>query len=339
MIGYACKWVSAKANAKSAAEEEKLFNGGTTTMSWCDKQPVKVAHDRLMMLAKQNIHGMKLFVEHAIKQPVHARMIRFGSGILPLYTHEKYAQFWQSSEVQQELAPAFAHVGNLCKIHGVRTSWHPDHFVAIASEHEHVRTRSAQDIEYHADMIRLMGLTDHALQSKINIHINGKMGPSMFLQEYQKLSELARQNVTVENSDVGSWEIESCLSLKQVPVVLDLHHHWIQTGQHLEPHDPIWQRVQETWQSSGVQPTIHWSVSKPEHLGDSDELPDLQVLLASGKTKSDLRAHSDAYVNDALNAHVAKWIGQAHIMCECKQKNLARDALLATLDVSKILLP
>ena len=270
---------------------------------------------------------MLKFVLYANNLPEHGRMIRFGSGVLPLYTHVDWRDFWSSDEVQSQLKEWFLPVGQLIEATGVRTSWHPDHFVALASEREDVRIRSREEIEYHARMLEFLGLVRRPLESKINIHINGKLGPAQFLKEFDKLSDIARDNLTVENSDVGSYGIEECLSLERVPVVLDLHHHWIMTGEHLMPDNYIWNRVRRTWRHAGT-PTIHFSISKEEHVPSSDTMPDLAALKAAGKTTTDLRAHSDRYHHAALCEYIKQWAPHAHIMLECKHKNLAHAELM-----------
>lgn len=327
MIGYACKWVSQLDDVKLREAEERAYNGMGTNATWCARQSKDAAREKLLTCAHANITGMLKFVKHAAGLPVHGRMIRFGSGIIPLYTHADWRDFWTSNEIQSQLREWFAPVGDAVHAYGIRSSWHPDHFVAIASEREDVRVRSLQEIEYHAHMIELMGLTHAPLESKINIHINGRLGPSQFLTEFDKLSELARDNLSVENSDVGSYGIHECLSMDRIPVVLDLHHHWIMTGEHLTPDNEIWNRVRRTWRHAG-KPTIHFSISKEEHVPSSDDMPVLADLKASGKTTTDLRAHSDRYHHAALCEYIKQWVPHAHIMLECKHKNLAQAELM-----------
>lgn len=336
MIGYACKWVSENPDKKQRAFEEQSYNGTATTATWCDRQDPQTWQTKLLWCARMNTEGMLRFVNHAATLPAHARMIRFGSGVLPLYTHERYRDFWLSNEVQSYVAGLLKPVGDRILETGTRVSFHPDHFTVLASENPVIRERSREEIEYHARLVELMGLTSHAIQCKLNVHIGGKLGPVGFLAEYDKLSDLARSNVTVENADIGAWEIESCLSMARVPVVLDLHHHWIQTGEHLTPDSDIWQRVLKTWPDH-VKPTIHFSISKEEYLPAADQMPDLSQLLLAGAKKTELRAHSDAYHHPALVEYISQWTEHAHIMLECKRKNLAHRDLLASLNHCKFI--
>ena len=112
-----------------------------------------------------------------------------------------------------------------------------------------------------------------------------------------------------------------------VALVLDIHHHWINTGEYIAPTDPRTQRVRESWR--GVRPTLHYSVSREDCLVDHSRTvkPDLSALLAQGYKKQKLRAHSDFMWNVAVNEWAMTFADQWDIQVEAKGKNLARDQL------------
>jgi UV DNA damage endonuclease len=109
--------------------------------------------------------------------------------------------------------------------------------------------------------------------------------------------------------------------------VLDIHHHWINSGEYIEPTDPKFKRVVDSWR--GVRPTIHYSVSREDVIVDHDPStkPDLKQLKSMGFTAAKLRAHSDYYWNDSVNQWALSFLPHADIMCESKQKNLASQPL------------
>jgi hypothetical protein len=113
-----------------------------------------------------------------------------------------------------------------------------------------------------------------------------------------------------------------------VALVLDIHHHWINTGEYIDPSDSRVQRVIESWR--GVRPTCHYSVSREDILVDHDAgtRPDLAELLGRGYKKQKLRAHSDFYWNRAVNRWAAGFLDNFDIQCEAKGKNLARDGFV-----------
>ncbi|MEI7580737.1 MAG: M24 family metallopeptidase, partial [bacterium] len=182
---------------------------------------------------------------------------------------------------------------------------------------------------YHADMARWMGYGadwhDHGF--KINVHLSGKGGPAKFLRTLGRLSTEARNLITIENDELTNGIDVTLAVADHVALVLDIHHHWINTGEYITPTDPRAQRVIESWR--GVRPTLHYSVSREDCLVDHSRTvkPDLSALLAQGYKKQKLRAHSDFYWNEAVNDWALTFADQFNIQCEAKGKNLARDQL------------
>jgi UV DNA damage endonuclease len=162
---------------------------------------------------------------------------------------------------------------------------------------------------------------------KINVHISGKQGPAGIISALSRLSPEARNCITIEN-DENCWGIDSSLELeKHCALVLDIHHHWIRTGEYIQPTDDRCLRVIDSWR--GVRPAMHYSVSREDYLvgHDTDVMPDYALLLKDGYKKQKLRAHSDFMWNTAVNEWALSFTDQFDIMCESKGKNLASVAL------------
>jgi UV DNA damage repair endonuclease len=122
--------------------------------------------------------------------------------------------------------------------------------------------------------------------------------------------------------------LDNCLAISDiVPIVLDIHHHWIREGAYIQMGDPQVQRVLDSWR--GVRPTCHYSVSREDCLvgHDSTVAPNHKILLEQGYKKSKMRAHSDFYWNTATNDWALTFLDSFDIMCESKGKNLASFAL------------
>jgi UV DNA damage repair endonuclease len=171
---------------------------------------------------------------------------------------------------------------------------------------------------------------DHGF--KINVHLSGRGGPEKFLRTLDKLSPEARNLITIENDEISNGLDLTLLVADRVALVLDIHHHWINTGEYISPTDSRVQRVVESWRD--VRPAMHYSVSREDILVDHDTRvrTDLAGLLARGHKKQQLRAHSDFYWNNAVNQYALTFADQWDIQCEAKGKNLARDQIAALLD-------
>jgi UV DNA damage endonuclease len=162
---------------------------------------------------------------------------------------------------------------------------------------------------------------------KINVHISGKQGPAGIRSALQRLSPEARNCITIEN-DENAWGIDSSLELaRDCALVLDIHHHWIRTGDYIQASDDRVSRVIDSWR--GVRPALHYSVSREDYLVGhaTDTLPDMSALLAQGYKKQKLRAHSDFYWNSAVTDWALTFAEDFDIQCEAKGKNLASQAV------------
>jgi UV DNA damage endonuclease len=123
-----------------------------------------------------------------------------------------------------------------------------------------------------------------------------------------------------------TWGVDASLELvDHCALVLDIHHHWIKTGEYIESTDDRVKRICDSWR--GMRPVVHYSVSREDCLVEHPrhERPSLQALLDAGYKKAKLRAHSDFYWNSAVNEWAASFANDFDIMCESKGKNLARD--------------
>lgn len=324
-IGFACKWIDHphQVNGIGKDDDAKQYNTGTTTISWLNKQSRDVAEERLWDLATHNIEATRKLVERVSQLDDPLRMVRISSDILPAYTHELYRDFYKRSDVLKLLEREFAKVGVLARDKQVRLSMHPGQFTVLASDNPGIVERSIDEFEYHADMARWMGYGKKFQDFKINVHISGKQGPDGIRAAYKRLSPEARNCITIENEE-NSHGLDTCLTLIDlVPIVLDIHHHWIKTGEYIQPMDDRVSRVVESWR--GVRPTMHYSVSREDYLvgHDTTVAPDYNVLLEDGYKKQKLRAHSDFYWNKEVNDWAISFTNQFDIMCESKGKNLA----------------
>ena len=324
-IGFACKWIDHpdQVNGIGKNDDAKQYNTGTTTVRWLNNQSRDVAEQRLWGLMVGNIEATRKLVERVSTLDPALRMVRISSDILPVYTHADFADYWRKPDVISYAETHFKRVGDIARNSGVRLSMHPGQFTVLASDNPGIVERSIAEFEYHTDMVRWMGYGQKFQDFKINVHISGKQGPDGIRRAYERLTPEARNCITIENEE-NSWGLNDCLSISDlVPIVLDVHHHWIREGEYILPTDDRVRRVVDSWR--GVRPTMHYSVSREDYLVEHDKLtaPVHAQLLLDGYKKQKLRAHSDFYWNQKTNEWAITFLNQFDIMCESKGKNLA----------------
>jgi UV DNA damage repair endonuclease len=320
-IGFACKW--AEINKKGEIASTEGLNTGGTTMAWAKRNTRAIVEEKIINVAKTNITNTHALIKKVATLPNELRMLRITSDMLSFYTHEDYTDFWQSNDVQNMLSKWFAPLGETARNNDVRLSFHPDQFVVLASARPEVVNKSIEEFEYHVDMARWMGYGQKFQDIKINVHISGRLGPDGIRAAYKRLSPEARNALTIENEEM-THDLHTVLEIADlVPIVMDIHHHWVNCGEYIEPTDYRVQEVINSWR--GRRPTMHYSVSREDCLiaHPRDKRPARDALMESGHNRQKLRAHSDYFWNDSVNDWALTFLDNFDIMCESKGKNLA----------------
>tara|TARA_B000000609_G_scaffold80191_1_gene60459 strand:+ start:6900 stop:8036 length:1137 start_codon:yes stop_codon:yes gene_type:complete len=328
-IGFACKYLHPDQTQKKKLLEEiqRPLNTRSTTVAWLNRQTREVAEERLWDIMVHNIASYKRLIEYVGSLPPELRMVRLGSDVLPVYTEPTWSYYWRKPDVRDYCEKHFAPVGETARALDVRLSMHPGQFTVLASDNEDIVERSIEEFEYHVDCIRWMGYGKSFQDFKCNVHISGRKGPAGIKAVLPRLSQEARNSITIEN-DENKWGIEASLELADdVALVLDIHHHWVNSGEYISPTDDRFARIIDSWR--GVRPVIHYSVSREDILigHPTNVQPDMDILLAGEYKKAKLRAHSDYMWNNAVNDWALEFLQYADIMVESKAKNLASVAL------------
>ena len=329
-IGVACKYMHPDQTQKKKLLEDiqRPLNTRSTTVAWLNRQTKEVAEQRLWDIMVHNIQSYYNLIEYVGGLNNELRMVRLGSDVLPVYTEPTWSYFWRKDDVREYCEKHFRPVGDLARKLDVRLSMHPGQFTVLASDNPDIVERSIEEFEYHVDCIRWMGYGQQFQDFKCNVHIAGRKGPAGIQAVLPRLSQEARNTITIENDEM-SWGTDASLELeKDVALVLDIHHHWVRTGEYIQPTDDRYLRIVDSWR--GVRPVIHYSVSREDLLigHDVDTLPNMEELLEQGFKKAKLRAHSDYMWNNAVNDWALSFRDTADIMVESKAKNLASSALL-----------
>lgn len=266
---------------------------------------------KLERLAAENIHNTLRLLRHNRAHDI--RLYRFSSKLIPLIGHELLAGW----DPVPTLADELRSLGEYAKEHGMRVSFHPDHFTVLSTPREDVLRNSIQDLLRHSLMLDTMGLDDRA---KCNIHVGGTYGDKKkagerFIRHYLQLEDAVRRRITLENDDktfTASETLDICERV-QAPMVLDVHHHDVNPGG--ETLDALWPRIAATWNGQAIPPKIHMS---------------------SPKNEKDSRGHADYVEADKLMAflRIASESGteRLDVMLEAKMKDSALFKLMEDLN-------
>lgn len=151
---------------------------------------------------------------------------RVNSQILPLITHPRQGYSMQDLPGGDDIINAFRQCGEFARRHDIRTSFHPDQFVVIASPRPEVRRKSVEELVYQAMVAEWIGA------DVINIHAGGAYGdkPASLKRLVAAINALPadiKSRLTLENDDrtySPADLLPVCLETN-VPLVYDVHHH------------------------------------------------------------------------------------------------------------------
>jgi UV DNA damage endonuclease len=327
-IGFCCKWMSPTGDK----EAETLMNHKSTTIACLSRLNDTKLIAKLLDLVQHNMSVTKNLVDWVAQLPNHQRMLRLGSELLPGYTHEVANWAYQEPVIRTVMETKFAEIGEAARQAGVRLSFHPGQYCVLNSVSEITRERAVVELDYHVEMMRMMGFTGgwHPHGATVNIHVGSKAGGTEgLLSGFRSLSEDAKNLLTIENDEIsfGLSDVEPLA--EHVALVLDIHHEWVNSGGHyVQPDDPRIQYVKDSWR--GVRPLGHFSVTAEDILRGhrEDKLPDFATIRGSGKTLRDIRGHSNGCWNTAANDWALSHSSWMDIEVEAKHKNVAAQQLV-----------
>lgn len=322
-IGFACKWETSDTLLK------ERITCKTTTVKHASGLSQPDLYKKLEGLVEHNLSAIDTLIKQTGSLHPMLRMCRLTSDILPLKTHAVAAEFWASKEIADVVERGFARAGESARALGVRLSFHPGQFTVLNSVNEGIVLNAIREVEMHTEQAVQMGATGwHSDGWVINIHAGSKAGGlDMLKQNIARLSESARGMLTIEN-DEFSWGVRSLVEADlPVPIVIDLHHHWISDSIHMDCSNKLADQVIEGWR--GARPKLHAALSIRELVPEAEHsaLPDLARCIGSGQTRSSLRAHSGDAWHEPLNEYFRTWLPKFDIMFEGKSKQIGAEQI------------
>jgi len=165
-------------------------------------------------------------------------LYRISSDLVPFADHEKWGYLWEDWRNSIDNYGLIGPVRELLKRYislGGRLTIHPGQFVSIGSAKEEVRNNSIKNLEYHGQLLDLLGLPQNH-NCPINIHIsNGTKDCEIIANNVKNslrlLSESVMKRVVFENEQHGCWHPQNIRKFfPNVPITFDYHHFRINDG-------------------------------------------------------------------------------------------------------------
>jgi UV damage endonuclease UvdE len=221
-------------------------------------------------LAEENCRDLEKIVQWNIENGI--GFYRVTSSFIPWHNKYELEDLPNYGVIEEILE----RIGETADREDLRLTFHPGHFVKLASPTESVVEKAVNELDTHGKILDIMN-AERSPYNSINIHIGAHYSDKeatgrRFCENYRRLSEPARKRLTVENDDKESlWSvselIESVHERIDIPVVYDrLHHRFSRRGM---THEEAAKAAADTW---SVRPIMHYSESKDEH-GKEDVRP------------------------------------------------------------------
>jgi UV DNA damage endonuclease len=234
-------------------------------------------------LAEQNCRDLKKIVKWNSEHEIY--FYRITSSFIPWHNRYQLQDLTNYNKIKQLLSE----VGELADENNQRLTFHPGHFVKLASPTEDVAEKAIDELNSHGKFLDLIG-AERSTYNSINIHIGAHYSDKeetgkRFCENYRKLSESAKSRLTVENDDKESlWSVSELIEAVHdriyIPVVYDRLHHRF-SGRTLS-HRQAAEAAADTWNN---KPIMHYSESEQEH-GNEDARPQSHSDKIEGPVKT-----------------------------------------------------
>lgn len=181
---------------------------------------------RTSSLALANAQDLNKILEWNAANNV--KLFRIGSNIFPWNSEYNISDLPDYDVIVTELRRA----GDFIQQHSMRVSFHPDHFVKLASSKDTVVQRSIADLNHHDDIFTLMGLPVNHYYP-LNIHVGMNFSQDIvdkFCDRFSLLNNTTKQRLVVENDDkANSFSVKQLYayiySNIHTPITFDYFHH------------------------------------------------------------------------------------------------------------------
>ena len=157
--------------------------------------------------------------------------------------------------------------GSLAKKYNQRLTFHPGQYNVVGSPHEDKFLKTIVELEYHADVLNLMGMGKNSVMV---VHGGGLYGDKeltkkRWCENYMKLPQKVKDRLVLENCE-RAFSIKDCLEVSKkvnIPVVFDTHH--FECYKKLHPNETFEDAsfyipdILDSWKRRNIKPKFHVS--------------------------------------------------------------------------------
>lgn len=201
------------------------------------------------------MHTLKWNVEHGLY------FYRISSSLIPFASHPAMTLSWK-----ERFREDFERIGNFIKQNNMRISMHPGQYVVINSPNDNVYENSVKELQYHADVLDMLGLDrTHKFQFHLGgIHNDRDLSTKVFLERYNSLSESIKGRLVIEN-DERFASVKQCMAIHDIcgiPILFDTLHHQVNNNGETLLKGLV--AAMSTWNESDGVPMIDYSTQNPD---------------------------------------------------------------------------
>ena len=208
----------------------------TMQLTWANRNSVEDVEKKWNEVIKHNFELFYKIINWNIANNVF--LYRISSDLVPFADHEKWGYLWTAWKDSIDNYGLLGPVREIIKRYiglGGRLTIHPGQFVSIGSAKEEVRNNSIKNLEYHGQLLDLMGLPQN-YSCPINIHVsNGtkdcEVTANHIKNSIRLLSNSVNSRIVFENEQHGCWHPQNLRKVfPQIPITFDYHHFRINDG-------------------------------------------------------------------------------------------------------------
>ena len=206
------------------------------TLAWANRNKKEDVLNKWNDIVKHNFELLYKIISWNITNKVY--LYRISSDLIPFADHDDWGWMWNDWRGNIENYGLLGPVREIIKRYislGGRFTIHPGQFVSIGSAKETVRNNSIKNLEYHGQLLDLMGLPQD-YSCPINIHVsNGTKDcnetANHIKNSIQLLSNSVSNRLVFENEQHGCWHPTNLRKLfPEVPITFDYHHFRLNDG-------------------------------------------------------------------------------------------------------------